>query len=97
MIIPPSVRHEIGADALAMMIKSGFLDTSETCMVTDYGTNAEMALKVDNRIYTGSAAAGPVIEGQQISKGMLATPGAIADLKLSGGWQAFVLDENSGW
>jgi len=93
VIIPPSIRHEIGADALAMMIKSGFLDTPETCMVTDYGTNAEMALKVGDRIYTGSAAAGPVIEGQQISKGMLATPGAIADLKLSGGWQALVLDE----
>jgi methylamine methyltransferase corrinoid protein reductive activase len=93
VIIPPSVRHEIGADALAMMIKTGFLDTSETCMVTDYGTNAEMALKVGDRIYTGSAAAGPAIEGQQISKGMLATPGAIADLRLSGGWQALVLDE----
>lgn len=93
VIIPPSIRHEIGADALAMMIKSGFLDTPEACMVTDYGTNAEMALKVGNRIYTGSAAAGPVIEGQQISKGMLATPGAIADLKLSGGWQSLVLDE----
>ena len=95
VIIPPSIKHEIGADALAMMIKTGFLDAPDTCMVTDYGTNAEMALKVDNRIYTGSAAAGPAIEGQHISKGMLATPGAIADLKLSGGgWQAFVLDEN---
>ncbi|AKB50403.1 Methyltransferase corrinoid activation protein [Methanosarcina barkeri str. Wiesmoor] len=93
VVIPPSVKHEIGADALAMMVKSGFLDTPEACMVTDYGTNAEMALKVGNRIYTGSAAAGPVIEGQQISKGMLATPGAIADLKLSGGWQSLVLDE----
>ncbi|WP_292389318.1 methylamine methyltransferase corrinoid protein reductive activase [Methanosarcina sp. UBA5] len=93
VIIPPSIKHEIGADALAMMIKTGFLDTPETCMVTDYGTNAEMAVKVDDRIYTGSAAAGPAIEGQQISKGMLATPGAIADLRLSGGWQALVLDE----
>lgn len=93
VIIPPSIRHEIGADALAMMIKTGFLDSSETCMVTDYGTNAEMALKVGDKIYTGSAAAGPAIEGQQISKGMLATPGAIADLKLLGGWQALVLDE----
>lgn len=93
VIIPPSVSHEIGADALAMMIKTGFLDTSETCMVTDYGTNAEMALKVDDKIYTGSAAAGPAIEGQQISKGMLATPGAIADFRLSRGWQELVLDE----
>lgn len=93
VIIPPSIKHEIGADALAMMIKTGFLDTPEMCMVTDYGTNAEMALKVDDKIYTGSAAAGPAIEGQQISKGMLATPGAIADLRLSGGWQTLVLDE----
>lgn len=93
VIIPPSIRHEIGADALAMMIKTGFIDTPETCMVTDYGTNAEMALKVDDRIYTGSAAAGSAIEGQQISKGMPATPGAIADLRYSAGWQAFVLNE----
>lgn len=93
VIIPPSIKHEIGADALAMMIKTGFLNSTEICMVTDYGTNAEMALKVDDKIYTGSAAAGPAIEGQQISKGMLASPGAIADLKLSAGWQTFVLDE----
>lgn len=94
VIIPPSIRHEIGADALAMMIKTGFLDSSEICMVTDYGTNAEMALKVDDKIYTGSAAAGPAMEGQQISKGMLATPGAIADMRLSaGGWQTLALDE----
>lgn len=94
VIIPPSIRHEIGADALAMMLKTRFLNTPDPCMVTDYGTNAEMAMKVDDRIYTGSAAAGPAIEGQHISKGMLATPGAIVDLMLSGGgWQAFVLDE----
>lgn len=93
VIIPPSIKHEIGADALAMMIKTGFLDSPEICMATDYGTNAEMALKVDNKIYTGSAAAGPAIEGQQISQGMLATPGAIADLKFSAGWHTFVLDE----
>jgi methylamine methyltransferase corrinoid activation protein len=39
-----------------------------------------------DRIYTGSAAADPAIEGQHISKGMLAKPGVIADLRLSGGW-----------
>ena len=41
VVIPPAVRHEIGADALAMMVCSGFLD-DDMCMVTDYGTNAEM-------------------------------------------------------
>ena len=31
VIIPPAIRHEIGADALAMMYKSGFLD-DDMCM-----------------------------------------------------------------
>ena len=92
--IPPAVKHEIGADALAMMLKSGFLD-DDMCMVTDYGTNAEMALKVGDMIYTGSAAAGPAMEGQQIRHGMIAGPGAVSDLvRTPTGWQTKVLDEN---
>ena len=93
VVIPPAVRHEIGADALAMMLKSGFLD-DDMCMVTDYGTNAEMALKVGDKIYTGSAAAGPAMEGQQIGCGMLAGPGAISDLvRTPHGWRTKVLDD----
>ena len=76
-----------------MMLKSGFLE-DDRCMVTDYGTNAEMALKVGDDIYTGSAAAGPALEGQQISAGMLASPGAISDLvRCPEGWREKVLDE----
>lgn len=94
VIVPPAIRHEIGADALAMMLKSGFLD-DDMCMVTDYGTNAEMALKVGDSIFTGSAAAGPALEGQQISSGMLAGPGAVSDLvRTPRGWQTKVLDDS---
>jgi methylamine methyltransferase corrinoid protein reductive activase len=53
--IPPSIRHEIGADALAMIMKTGLMDKKETCMVTDYGTNAEMGLFYKGELYTGSA------------------------------------------
>jgi len=81
LCVPPAIRHEIGADALAMMYKSGFLEQKENCLVTDYGTNAEMALKIGDTIYTGSAAAGPAMEGQSIKCGMLAGPGAISDLE----------------
>lgn len=95
LYVPPAIRHEIGADALAMMYKSGFLDQKENCMVTDYGTNAEMALKVGDDIYTGSAAAGPAMEGQSIKCGMLAGPGAISDLvRTDDGWRCRVLDES---
>lgn len=93
VIVPPAIKHEIGADALAMMLETDFLIQSEPALVTDYGTNAEMALKVGDRIITASAAAGPAIEGQGISSGMLASPGAICDVKLQGEyWKIIVLD-----
>ena len=93
LLVPPAIRHEIGADALAMMYKSGFLEQKENCLVTDYGTNAEMALKVGDDIYTGSAAAGPAMEGQSIKCGMLAGPGAISDLEYDFQWICKVLDD----
>ena len=88
VLIPPAVQHEIGADALAMMIQTGMLEKEEIAIVTDYGTNAEMALIVKGTVYTGSTAAGPALEGQQIEDGLLALPGAISDVE-------FELDEDS--
>ncbi|MGE4274456.1 MAG: methylamine methyltransferase corrinoid protein reductive activase [Candidatus Methanomethylophilaceae archaeon] len=95
VIIPPAIRHEIGADALAMIIKSGLLDKKETCMVTDYGTNAEMGLFHDGELYSGSAAAGPAMEGQAVEFGMLAAPHALSDVDLDtdGMWKNIVLDD----
>jgi methylamine methyltransferase corrinoid protein reductive activase len=81
ILVPPAVRHEIGADALAMMIQTGMLEKDEISIVTDYGTNAEMALIVKGVVYTGSTAAGPALEGQQIEDGILALPGAISDVQ----------------
>jgi methylamine methyltransferase corrinoid activation protein len=93
IIVPPAIKHEIGADALAMMLETDFINQSEPCLVTDYGTNAEMALKIGDRIFTASASAGPAIEGQGISCGMLASPGAISDVNLENGyWRFTVLD-----
>ena len=93
IIVPPAIKHEIGADALAMMLETDFINQSEPCLVTDYGTNAEMALKIGDRIFTASASAGPAIEGQGISCGMLAGPGAISDVNLEKGyWRLTVLD-----
>ncbi len=80
VLIPPAVEHEIGADALAMMIQTGMLEKDEVSIVTDYGTNAEMALVLKGVVYTGSTAAGPALEGQQIEYGLLALPGAISDV-----------------
>ena len=95
VIIPPAVSHEIGADALAMLLMTGALEQKEPCLVIDYGTNAEMALVVDGQVHTGSAAAGPALEGQQIEKGMLAAPGTISDVRITeNGWENWVLDQD---
>ena len=92
--IPPAIKHEIGADALAMLFKSGILEKKGIYLVSDFGTNAEIALVIDGEVYTCSAAAGPAIEGQMIEKGRLASPGAICDFELVGsGWKSHVLDD----
>ncbi len=94
VIIPPAVTHEIGADAIAMLKMTNILNEDDPVIVVDYGTNAEMALIVKGKIFTGSAAAGPALEGQQIEKGMLAAPGAISDVDIAdGGWRCTVLDD----
>ena len=94
VIIPPAVTHEIGADAIAMMLTTGILDEKEPCIVVDYGTNAEMALVHEGNVYTGSAAAGPALEGQQIERGMLAAPGALSEIEVTDkGWRCYILDD----
>jgi len=95
VLIPPAVTHEIGADAIAMLLITDVMESKEPCLVVDYGTNAEMALVVDGKVITGSAAAGPALEGQQIDRGMLASPGAIADVNIvEGGWRCTILDDS---
>jgi methylamine methyltransferase corrinoid protein reductive activase len=84
VIIPPAVKDEVGADTLALILQSGISQSEETAIAIDYGTNAEMVLLHQGRMFTASAAAGPALEGQHISCGSLAVPGAIADLEPSG-------------
>ncbi|HIH95846.1 TPA: methylamine methyltransferase corrinoid protein reductive activase [Methanosarcina acetivorans] len=94
VVVPPAIKHEVGADALALIVKSGMLDSDQVSIATDYGTNAEMALKVKDIIYTGSAAAGPALEGQQIKHGTLASPFAISDFEFEdGALRNYVLNE----
>lgn len=94
LYVPPAIKHEVGADTLAMLLKSGFMEQERNCMVTDYGTNASMALKVEDDIYIGAAAVGPVIEGQYVKNGMLASPGALSDMEYEFYWRCKVLDKD---
>lgn len=93
--IPPAIKHEIGADALAMLVKSDVINKEGIYLVSDFGTNAEIALVIDGEIYSCSAAAGPAMEGQAIECGMLASPGAISDVSAEGdNWRNEVLNND---
>ena len=95
LFVPPSIKHEVGADALALIVKAGMIESNEIAIATDYGTNAEMALKANGIIYTGSAAAGPALEGQEIEYGSIASPHTICDVEFEGeNLRCYVLDRD---
>lgn len=95
LIVPPAIKHEVGADALALIVKAGMIESDEIAIATDYGTNAEMALKSNGIIYTGSAAAGPALEGQEIEYGSIASPHTICDVEFEGNnLRCYVLDRD---
>ncbi len=78
-----------------MLYKSEALEKDEYSLIIDFGTNAEMALIADGEIYTASAAAGPAIEGQNIEKGRLASPGVICDINEEEMfWRMKILNDN---
>jgi methylamine methyltransferase corrinoid protein reductive activase len=95
LFVPPSIKHEVGADALALIVKAGMIESNDIAIATDYGTNAEMALKANGVIYTGSAAAGPALEGQEIECGSIASPRTICDVEFEGNnLRCYVLDKD---
>ncbi|MHC1610815.1 MAG: ASKHA domain-containing protein [Candidatus Methanospirareceae archaeon] len=93
LIIPPCIRREIGSDALGLILNSGMLKDKVSIGI-DLGTNTEIALKVEDKIYTASVASGPAIESQGISNGCLAMQGAICDVEVGDGdLKVFVFDD----
>lgn len=73
----PNVSAYIGGDIIADLIDVSILDKKHNCLLIDMGTNGEIVLKSNEKIWACSAAAGPAFEGARISSGMRATAGAI--------------------
>lgn len=72
----PCVSAYIGADTVAAVISSCMADNSSSLLI-DIGTNGEIVLCTDNRLYACSAAAGPAFEGSNITFGIGGVEGAI--------------------
>jgi uncharacterized 2Fe-2S/4Fe-4S cluster protein (DUF4445 family) len=83
--IPNCISAFIGADAVNAVLASEMCAKKQTSLVIDIGTNGEMALWHNNRLYFCSTAAGPAFEGVGISMGMSAREGAIDIVKICDG------------
>lgn len=78
----PSVSAYIGADIVAGAYVCELHKTKENVLFIDIGTNGEIVFSNHGRLLCCSCAAGPALEGMNISSGMRAAEGAIEDVHI---------------
>ncbi len=79
----PSVSAYIGADIVAGAYVCELHKTDENVLFIDIGTNGEIVFSNKGKLLCCSCAAGPALEGMNISSGMRAAEGAIEDVKIT--------------
>lgn len=78
----PSIASFIGGDIAAGLAVLDVLNIPETSLLIDIGTNGEMALAHNGKIFCCSTAAGPAFEGAEISCGVGGIKGAVSAVEL---------------
>ena len=79
----PSVSAYIGAEIVAGAYVCQLQKESGNVLFIDIGTNGEIVLSSHGRLLCCSCAAGPALEGMNISSGMRAAEGAIEDVTIT--------------
>ena len=82
---PPCMNAFVGADITCAVLDSGMTEKSQISLLCDIGTNGELALWKDGKLFVTSTAAGPAFEGAGISCGCGSIPGAIDQVWLDDG------------
>jgi uncharacterized 2Fe-2S/4Fe-4S cluster protein (DUF4445 family) len=72
----------VGADNVGVLIVSEIYKSHEISLVIDIGTNGELVLGNNEKLFSVSCAAGPALEGAHIKFGMRAAAGAIESVKI---------------
>lgn len=78
----PNVAGFVGADHVAMILATGMHKASKVTLGLDIGTNTEISLAAEGRLWSCSCASGPAFEGAHIQDGMRAAPGAVEWVRL---------------
>lgn len=79
IVLLPSASAYIGADIVGGAYVSGVYRSEKPAMIADLGTNGEMILSAGGKMFSTSSAAGPALEGGQITYGTGGIPGAVCN------------------
>ena len=80
-LLPPLAGY-VGGDHLAMILATRIYETRTVTLGLDIGTNTELVLACNGRLYSCSCASGPAFEGAQIRQGVRAVPGAVHAVRM---------------
>lgn len=80
----PAVSAFVGGDITAGVLACGIHQDARNILFIDIGTNGEMVLSKSGKLCACSCAAGPALEGMNISCGVRAAKGAVEDVRLRG-------------
>jgi len=80
--VAPCIAGHVGADTAAAILNEGPHRNNAIQLLVDVGTNAEIVLGNDERLFACSSPTGPAFEGAQISSGQRATAGAIERVEI---------------
>lgn len=78
----PNIAGYVGADHSAVILSTELWQSKKNVMAIDIGTNTEISLVSDGKIFSCSCASGPAFEGAHIKDGMRAAPGAIERVQI---------------
>lgn len=78
----PLVSSYVGGDIVGGVVACGIDISSELCVLLDLGTNGEMVVGNKEFLVSAACSCGPAFEGVGIESGMIATDGAIEDVRI---------------
>src|SRR5699024_5638738 len=78
----PGVSAFVGADVVSGVIACGMDENRDINLLVDLGTNGEMVLGNCDKMLASSTAAGPALEGGNISCGMAGIAGAVSSVHI---------------
>ena len=83
--LPACAGAFVGADITCAVLAGGMMQSDATTMLVDIGTNGEIVLRHNGKLYCCATAAGPAFEGGGISCGTGSIPGAVDTVRAQAG------------